>query len=204
MKYVCSPATTTPGASQMAQAFFERSAPPDVRAESAGRHPRRDGVCPNVVEAMLEARSDLSRRRPTKRTVEMQLHADWAITLAWDATCPYVPSTVEHWDIPDPAGLTLAETRTVRDAIELRVEDLVEDRLDAIRADRTAHQHRLEHLPPELAREFEGVRSEADMRACADAILSEFADVPIGSHVMAIAHRKACECLRAERCGALA
>ena len=165
--------------------------------------PAPGGVWPNVVEAMLEVAIDLSRR-PTKLTVEMQLHADWTITLACGATRPYVPSTVEDWDSPDPVGLTLAETRTVRDAIELRVEDLVEHRLDAIRADRTAQQHRLEHLLPDLAREFEGVPSEAEVRACADAILSEFADVPIRSHVMAIAHRKARECLRAERCGALA
>lgn len=144
------------------------------------------------------------RRRPTKLTVEMQLHADWAITLACGAICPYVPSTVEDWDIPDPVGLTLEETRIVRDAIELRVKDLVEHRLEAIRADRTAHQHRLEHLLPDLAREFDGVRSEAEVRACADAILSEFADVPIPSHVMTIAHRKARACLRAERCEALA
>lgn len=117
------------------------------RARGVGRAPPAPGGVwrPNVVEAMLEVGIDLSRRRPTKLTVEMQLHADWAITLACGATRSYVPSTVEDWDIPDPAGLRLAETRTVRDAIELRVEDLVEHRLDAIRADRTAHQHRLEH-----------------------------------------------------------
>ena len=37
------------------------------------------------------------------------LHADWAITLACGAQCPYVPTTVEDWDIPDPAGLPLEE-----------------------------------------------------------------------------------------------
>jgi hypothetical protein len=33
----------------------------------------------------------------------MQLLADWAITLACGAKCPYVPSVVEDWDIDDPA-----------------------------------------------------------------------------------------------------
>ncbi len=51
---------------------------------------------------MREIGIDLSDRRPKKLTVEMQLHADWAITLACGAQCPYVPTTVEDWAIPDP------------------------------------------------------------------------------------------------------
>jgi hypothetical protein len=30
--------------------------------------------------------------------LEMQLHADWAVTLACGAQCPYVPTTVEQCD----------------------------------------------------------------------------------------------------------
>jgi hypothetical protein len=43
----------------------------------------------------------------------MQLHADWAITLACGATCPYVPTFVEDWDIQDPAVMTLAQRKAV-------------------------------------------------------------------------------------------
>ena len=204
MKYVLFVCTQNAGRSQMAQALFERHAPVDVRAESAGQQPRREGVWPNVVEAMREVGIDIAGRRPKRLTVEMQLHADWAITLACGAACPYVPTVVEDWDIRDPAGKPLEEVRAIRDAVDARVRELVERRIDAIRADRTAHQLRLQHLIPGLVREFEGVRSDAEIRTCADAILSRYDDVPIRSHVMTIAHRQVRDCLRAERCEALA
>jgi arsenate reductase len=204
MKHILFVCTQNAGRSQMAQAFFEREGPDDVRAESAGQAPRSEGVWPNVIEAMREIGIDIADHRPTKLTVEMQLHADWAVTLACGATCPYVPTTVEDWDIPDPAGKGLEEVRSIRDAIEMRVDDLVEQRLDAIRSDRTAHQLRLARILPDLATGFAGVRSQGEIRACADAILTEFQDAPVRSFVLAIAHRKAHECLRADRCHALA
>ena len=89
MKYVLFVCTHNAGRSQMAQALFERHAPPDIRAESAGQEPAKQ-VWPGVVQAMREIGVDLSERRPKKLTVEMQLHADWAITLACGAQCPYV------------------------------------------------------------------------------------------------------------------
>ena len=203
MKTVLFVCTHNAGRSQMAQAFFERHAPADMRAESAGQHPRREGIWPNVIEAMREVGVDLSRGRPTKVTVEMQLHADWAITLACGATCPFVPTTVEDWDIPDPAGKTLEATRAIRDAVEQRVRDLIDQRAELIRSDRTAHQRRLVELLPSLVAEFAGQRSGAEIRMCADAILTGFDDAPVRSHVMTIAYRKTRECLRAERCEAL-
>jgi hypothetical protein len=134
----------------------------------------------------------------------MQLHADWAITLACGARCPYVPTTVEDWDIPDPAGRPLEEVRLIRDAVEARVTDLVGSRLDAIRADRTSHQVRLQRLLPDLAREFEATRTDTEIRACADAILSDYDEVPVRSFVMTIAHRRVRDCLAKESCEALA
>jgi protein-tyrosine-phosphatase len=203
MRHVLFVCTQNAGRSQMAQAFFDRDAPVDVRAESAGHQPRREGVWPNVVEAMREVGIDLSQSRPKRLTVEMQLHADWAITLACGATCPFVPTIVEDWDIPDPAGKPIQEVRAIRDAIEDRVGGLIEHRIDEIRADRTAHQLRLERLLPDLAREFAGMRSDGEIRACADAILAEYAEAPVRSFVMTIAHSKARECLRAETCDAI-
>jgi protein-tyrosine-phosphatase len=186
----------------MAQALFERHAPPDIRAESAGQEPAQQ-VWPEVVEAMREIGIDLSERRPQKLTVEMQLHADWAITLACGAQCPYVPTTVEDWDIPDPAGRPLAEVRAIRDKVEDHVKELLGQRIDAIRADRTAHELRLERLLPTLVEEFADARSEGEIRACADAILADYEDVPVRSFVMTIAHSRARACLAADGCDAL-
>lgn len=203
MHYVLFVCTHNAGRSQMAQAFFERHAPEDMRAESAGQEPA-ERVWPEVTEAMLEIGIDLSERRPKKLTVEMQLHADWAITLACGAQCPYVPTTVEDWDISDPAGRPIEGVRAIRDAVEVRVKELIEQRLHAIRSDRTAHQLRLGRLLPDLAKEFDGVRSDAEIRTCADAILAGYADAPVRSFVMSIAHRRTRDCLRAEHCDALA
>jgi arsenate reductase len=203
MRYVVFVCTHNAGRSQMAQAFFERHAPADIRAESAGQEPA-DKIWPEVVEAMREVGIDLSDRRPKKLTLEMQLHADWAITLACGAHCPYVATTVEDWDIPDPAGKPLEEVRVIRDAVEARVEDLVHNSLDAIRADRTSHQLRLQRLLPDLVREFGGVRSDAEIRACADVILSDYDEMPVRSFVMTLAHRRTRACLAADRCDALA
>jgi arsenate reductase len=202
MKYVLFVCTHNAGRSQMAQAFFELHAPPDVRAESAGQEPAQE-VWPPVVEAMREVGIDISGRKPTKLTLEMQLHADWAITLACGARCPFVPSTVEDWDIDDPAGKPIEDVRAIRDAVEAHVLDLIGNRLAAIRADRTAHQLRLQRLLPDLVKEFDGIRSDGEIRACADAILADYDDSPVRSFVMTLAHRRTRECLAAEHCDAL-
>jgi arsenate reductase (thioredoxin) len=198
--FVC---THNAGRSQMAQAFFERLAPPDIRAESAGSTPAAE-VWPAVVEAMREVGIDIAGRKPKKLLREMQLRADWAVTLGCGDACPYVPTTVEEWDIPDPAGLPVEEVRVIRDALEVRVRELVEQRLDAIRTDNTAHQLRLARLLPPLADEFEPRRSAGEIRACADAVLARYDDATIRSHVLTLAHRQTRDCLRKDQCDVLA
>jgi arsenate reductase len=199
MRYVLFVCSQNAGRSQMAEAFFKRYGPEDVRAESAGQEPA-ERVHQEVVEAMAEVGIDLSGNHPRRLTVEMQLHADWAITLACGAECPYVPTVVEDWDIDDPAGKSLAEVRVIRDQVEQRVKGLLETRLDAIRSDRTAHQARLARLLPGLAEEFEGRRTPEEIRACADMILGDYDDAPIRSFTMTLANRRARQCLRAEVC----
>jgi arsenate reductase len=203
VKYVLFVCTHPAGRSQMAQAFFEHHAPPDIRAESAGQEPA-EAIWPNVVEAMREVGIDISKRKPKKVDIEMQLHADWAITLACGGACPYVPTVVEDWEIPDPAGKSLEEVREIRDLLDERIREFVEQRLDALRADRTAHQLRLERLLPTLVAEFEDIRPPEEIRACADAVLAKFDDAPVRSLVLTIAHRQTRECLREEKCAALA
>lgn len=153
-------------------------------------------VWPEVVEAMDEVGIDLSAKRPQKLMREMQLHADWAVPLACGASCPFVPTTVEDWDVDDPAGQPLPAVRAVRDEIERRVVDLLEKRIDAIRADRTAHQWRLASLLPSLAEEFPELPAE-QVRSVADAVLGEYADAPVRSFVITLARRQARELLRA-------
>ena len=187
------------GRSQMAEAFFNRHAPEDIRAESAGTDPAAH-VWPEVVEVMREVDIDLAGARPTKLTLEMQLHADWAVTMGCGDACPYVPTTVEAWDLPDPAGRPIEEVRAIRDGIEARIIDMLAGRIDAIRSDLTAHQLRLQRLLRPLNEEFAGIRDDAEIRACADAVLSKFIDAPVRSYVQTLAHTQTRECLRKDVC----
>jgi len=202
IRYVLFVCNHNAGRSQMSQAFFERHSPVDVRAESAGTEPAPE-IWPPVVEAMREAGIDLAGRKPKKLTVEMQLHADWAITMGCGDACPYVPSIVEAWDIPDPAGRPIADVRAIRDGIEAHIQELIADRLDAIRSDRTAHQVRLARLLPRLDAEFADTRSPEEIRACADAVLAKFAGARVRTHILTLAHRQTRECLRKDVCDLL-
>ncbi len=203
MKYVLFVCNHNAGRSQMAQAFFERLAPSDIRAESAGGQPAK-AIWPEVIQVMNEIGIDLSGRKPKKLTHEMQLHADWAVTMGCGDACPYVPTTVEDWAIPDPAGRPLEEVREIRDTIEDRVQTLIDERLEEIRTDPTAHQVRLAHLLPELVSEFEGQRTPEEIRACADAILHRYDAATVRSHIITLATRETRRCLRQEHCDALA
>jgi arsenate reductase (thioredoxin) len=199
MKYVLFVCTQNAGRSQMAQAFFERYAPADMRPESAGLEPAAR-IHPVVVEAMREVEIDISDRRPKKLTVEMQLYADLAITLACGGRCPYVPTLVEDWDVADPDGRPIEEMRAIRDDIAGRVDDLVLRRLEEIRADHTAHSMRLAKMPPALVAEFESRRTPEETRACTDAVLAYFDEVRIRSHILTLAERRTRKCLQADTC----
>jgi len=195
MKYVLFVCNQNAGRSQMAQAMFERHAPDDVRAESAGDTPA-DRIHPVVVEAMNEVGIDLSKVRPKRLTLEMQLHADWAITLACGAACPFVPSIVEDWDLDDPADQPIEEVRRIRDDIEGRVKHLIEHRIDEIREDRAQHRMRMSQLVPGLVDEFGDRLSDEEIRRIADEILNSYEEVPVRSFVMTLANRRAREILK--------
>ena len=203
MRYVLFVCTHNAGRSQMAQAFFEKYGPDDVRAESAGQKPA-EAPWPEVVEAMREVGIDISGSNPKKIDLEMQLHADFAVTLNCADTCPYVPATVEDWEIDDPHGRPIDEVRRIREEIEERVRDFIDTRLDEVRADKRAHELRLVRMLPSLVEEFDGIRTPEEIRDCADAILERYDDVPVRSFVLTLARRTASECLRAEVCEALA
>jgi arsenate reductase len=199
VRYVLFVCTHNAGRSQMAQAFFDRDAPHDIRAESAGQEPAQ-GIWPNVVAAMAEVGINLVGKRPKRLDLEMQLHADWAVTLGCGGACPYVPTMVEDWSIPDPAGLSLDETRPIRDLLETKVKGMIEQRVDAVRGDRTAHAIRLERLLPQLVAEFGGEKPADEIRACADLMLADYDDAPVRSFVLTLAARAARDCLREGGC----
>jgi hypothetical protein len=103
---------------------------------------------------------------------------------------------VEDWDVSDPAGRPIEEVRLIRDEIELRVKDLVENRIDEIRLDRRQHMMRMGRLVPPLIEEFGGELGDEEIRQIADEILDTYDEVPIRSFVMTLANRRAREILR--------
>src|SRR5450755_4124484 len=202
MKYVLFVCTHNAGRSQIAEALFERYAPEDVRAESAGSEPARH-VWPAAIEVMREIGIDLSDRKPKRLSVEMQLHADWAVTMGCGDVCPYVLTTVDAWDVPDPAGKPIEEVREIREMLDERVKELAHERIDAIRTDPTSHRFRLAKLLPQLISEFGATRAPEVIRGCADRILDDYDDVPVRSHVMTLAHKRTRDCLRKDTCDVL-
>ncbi len=201
MRHVLFVCNHNAGRSQMAQAFFDRLAPDDIGAESAGTQPAK-AVWPVVVEAMAEIGLDISRRKPQKLTVEMQLHADWAITMGCGDACPFVPTMVQEWNVDDPSGLAIERVREIRDQIEQHVKDLLTRHLQEIRTDGTAHQLRLAWLLPAVREELGETYSDQQIRTCADQVLAGYDDATVRGHVMTLAHREVKQCLESGRCAA--
>jgi hypothetical protein len=87
------------------------------------------------------------------------------------------------------AAQPLERVREIRDEIEQRVCDFVETRVDDVRTDETAHRLRLQKVIPSLVEEFGDEKPAEEIRTCADAVLAEFADVPVRSFVPAFRNR---------------
>jgi protein-tyrosine-phosphatase len=122
--FVC---THNAGRSQMAAAMLDHQAGGRVNVTSAGSEPA-DRLNPAVVAAMAEIGLDISREYPKPLTTGKVQAADVVITMGCGDACPIYPGKrYEDWDLPDPAGLGLAEVRPIRDAIRGRVLTLLND-----------------------------------------------------------------------------
>ena len=122
--FIC---THNAGRSQMAAALLDHDAAGRVRVTSAGSQPA-DQLNPAVVQAMAEVGLDISREFPKRLTNDKVQAADVVITMGCGDACPVYPGKrYLDWDLPDPAGLSLAEVRPIRDEIQRRVAALLAD-----------------------------------------------------------------------------
>ena len=113
------------GRSQMAAALLNRHARGAVDVRSAGSEPA-DQLNPAVREAMTEIGIDLSAEQPKKLTTDAVQDSDVVITMGCGDTCPVFPGKrYLDWQLPDPAGKTVAEVRPIRDEIDARVRTLL-------------------------------------------------------------------------------
>ena len=115
------------GRSQMAEAFARRLG---MDASSAGTMPS-ESVNPVVVQAMMEKRIDISKKRPKMLTVKMINEASLVVTMGCsvEEVCPRpmlskMQKKLVDWHLDDPKGRSLEEVRRIRDEIERRVASL--------------------------------------------------------------------------------
>ncbi len=118
----------------MAAALLARLAGDRVVVRSAGSAPA-DDVNPAVVEAMAEVGIDLRAvgARP-KRLEEAAVEAsDVVITMGCGDACPIYPGKrYEDWKLDDPAGQGVEAVRPIRDEIDRRVRELLDDLLSPV------------------------------------------------------------------------
>lgn len=122
--------------SQMAHGFLQALGGDRYEVKSAGLEAH--GLNPRAVEAMKEAGVDISHHTSDVIDPEILTRADYVITLCGhaDENCPVIPNQEVikmHWGFDDPAKATgteeeiRAKFRTVRDAIQARVEQFVKE-----------------------------------------------------------------------------
>jgi arsenate reductase len=114
------------GRSQMALGFFQHLAGNRATAWSGGSEPGFE-VNPAAIAAMAERGIDISSEYPKPWTDEVVRAADVVITIGCCDACPVFPGKrYEDWTFDDPAGLTVDAVRPIRDQIERRVRQLLE------------------------------------------------------------------------------
>jgi arsenate reductase len=122
--FVC---THNAGRSQMAAALLDHHARGRVHVRSAGSDPA-DKLNPAVVAAMDEWGIDLSREFPKPLTDEVVEAADAVVTMGCGDACPIYPGKrYLDWELDDPAGQPVEKVRAIRDEIDRRVQQLLEE-----------------------------------------------------------------------------
>ena len=115
------------GRSQMAAAILDHLAGGRVTVRSAGSSPASE-INPQVVVAMSEIGLDLSEKFPRPITDDLARSADVVVTMGCGDACPLYPGKrYIDWEVGDPAGKGISEVRLIRDEIEDRVRELLND-----------------------------------------------------------------------------
>jgi arsenate reductase len=115
------------GRSQMAAALLDHHAGGRVVVRSAGSTPA-DEINSSVVAAMNELGIDLAKEFPKPLTTDAVEAADVVVTMGCGDACPIFPGKrYLDWELPDPAGKSLQEIRSIREEIDRRVQVLLDD-----------------------------------------------------------------------------
>jgi protein-tyrosine-phosphatase len=115
------------GRSQMALGFFQHLAGDRAIGWSGGSEPGNE-VNPAAVAAMAERGISITGEYPKPWTDEVVQAADVVVTMGCGDTCPIFPGKrYEDWTLDDPAGKSVDDVRPIRDEIERRVRNLLDE-----------------------------------------------------------------------------
>lgn len=112
--------------SQMAEAFAKIHGSNVAEAYSAGS--KASGVVnPRAIKAMNEIGYDLSKHKSTSLDEIPQITYDYVVSMGCGEKCPFVPAKQRlDWNIPDPKAMEPNEFNKVRDLIEKKVKELLQ------------------------------------------------------------------------------
>ena len=118
--------THNAGRSQMALGWFNHLAGDRAIAWSGGSEPGTE-LNPAAIAVMAEVGIDITSEYPKPWTEEIVRAADVVVTMGCGDSCPYYPGTrYEDWELDDPAGLAIDAVRPIRDEIQQRVRELLD------------------------------------------------------------------------------
>ena len=113
--------------SQMAEAFAHIHGGDRVEAFSAGSRPS-GRVNPKAIEAMKELGYDLTTHTSKGLDDFNGQEFDVTVTMGCGDECPLVLAKKRvDWQIPDPKGMPPEKFREVRDLIEVKVKELLNE-----------------------------------------------------------------------------
>ena len=117
------------GRSQMAEGLFRKYAPPGYEPISAGTVPKSQ-INPFAAEVMGEIGIDIGNQKPKELSEEMIRNAHKIINMGCmdKSFCPtlFVPKVLD-WGIEDPKGKPIEKVREIRDEIERKIREMVEE-----------------------------------------------------------------------------
>jgi protein-tyrosine-phosphatase len=117
------------GRSQMAAALLDHHAAGRVVVRSAGSMPS-DEINPSVVAVMDELGIDIASKSPKPLTDGAVRASDVVITMGCGDACPVYPGKrYLDWAVTDPAGMDPDEVRPIREEIDDKVRELLEELL---------------------------------------------------------------------------